>query len=320
MNKRRATHAGSWYPSSPDTLSRSLTTWLSEAAAAASGTASSAAGTTAPPPLAAIIAPHAGYSYSGPSASHAYAAINPSQYKTVFVLGPSHHVHVRNRACVTSCRELDTPLGQLSVAKDVNAELLAEQGPDGEKLFIVMDTSVDEDEHSIEMHLPYLRHIFGDDAEPGGRVQFVPVMIGSLDAKTEKALGSVFARWLGDSESLIVISTDFCHWGERFDYCPVNTDGKGGEIWEGIERLDREGMAACAACSRSRFSSYISRTRNTVCGRYPVGCLLAAIEANGGSVCYSLDWVHYEQSSKCKATCDSSVSYASALVRGHGSG
>jgi MEMO1 family protein len=313
MSSRRAAHAGSWYSASSEILSSSLSKWLRTAATTVSAT-ESVSGTAHGKPLAAIVAPHAGYSYSGPSASYAYTAIDPANYSTVFILGPSHHEYVPNRAGLTSFSKLDTPLGQLGVASDINDELLAERYADGEELFFEMDVGVDEAEHSIEMHLPYLRHIFGASAEPGGRVRFVPIMIGALNAKAESALGAVFSRWLGDGQSLIVVSTDFCHWGERFGYSPVNVDGKGGDIWQGIERLDREGMAACRSCSRSTFSSYLMRTKNTVCGRFPISCLLAAIEANGGAEHFAVDWVHYQQSSKCMSKRDSSVSYASALV------
>jgi MEMO1 family protein len=176
-----------------------------------------------------------------------------------------------------------------------------------------MDSRVDEAEHSVEMHLPYLRHVFGADAGPGGRVQFIPVVIGSLSEGTDKLLGNAFARWLADGESLFVVSTDFCHWGSRFGYAPI--DDKGGEIWQSIERLDREGMAVVESRSGDAFAEYIARTRNTVCGRFPIMVLLRAMEKS----CLDssrIQFVHYEQSSKCKCRGDSSVSYASAHVCG----
>jgi hypothetical protein len=179
-------------------------------------------------------------------------------------------------------------------------------------MFGTLDARADEAEHSVEMHLPYLRHIFGSDAEPGGRVKFIPVVVGSLDERTDRALGAVFARWLADGRTLFVVSTDFCHWGSRFGYSPV--DREAGEIWEFIERLDRQGMAAIESCKRDLFADYIDRTKNTVCGRFPIYVLLSAMDAKGADL-FSIKFVHYEQSSKCTRRGDSSVSYASAHVR-----
>jgi MEMO1 family protein len=302
MRSRRASHAGSWYDSSSSTLAASLSSWLADAGAA---------GVQQKPSLAGIIAPHAGYSYSGPAAGHAYAAIDPSAYHTVFVLGPSHHVQVSRQACLTRCELLDTPLGGLAVDRGISAELLKERGPSGRALFVEMDTIVDEDEHSIEMHLPYVRQVFGKDADVDGRVRVVPVMVGALDAASGRALGAVFARWLGQPGVLFIVSTDFCHWGRRFGYEFV--DGGGGEIWESIERLDRRGMAAVESGGHDGFARYIAETQNTVCGRYPIAVVLAAIESSGHEL-FGIEFVHYEQSSKCQRKADSSVSYASAHI------
>lgn len=304
MRTRVAAHAGSWYESSGSNLSRSLSNWLD---AARQDPDLPTCGSN----VVGVIAPHAGYSYSGPAAAYAYAAVDPSRFDTVVVLGPSHHVSISNRAGLTSAEALETPVGKLAVDSDINATLLSENEVQGSELFFVMDKNVDEDEHSIEMHLPYLRHIFGADAEPGGRVRVVPVMVGALDDKTERLLGEIFSRWLADRRSLVVVSSDFCHWGSRFRYTPFRD--RGGDIWKNIERLDREGMDHVESCSRDSFTSYIGRTQNTICGRYPLAVLLSAIEAKSAED-LAVRFVRYEQSSKCKNRADSSVSYASAHV------
>lgn len=296
MRSRRATHEGTWYSSDASTLSTSLDTWLSSARAA---------GNAPDPNLAAVIAPHAGYGFSGASAAHAYAAIDAAACDTVFVLGPSHHVDVRRQACVTGFGVLDTPLGGVCVDKAVCAQLMES------KVFVEMAPDVDEDEHSIEMHLPYVRKVFGDEVDVGGRVKVVPVMVGALNAAAEGEIGAVFGRWFGKPRVLFVISSDFCHWGRRFGY--TFQEGPG-EIWESIERLDRRGMEQVESGGRKGFADYLAETENTVCGRFPIGVMLAAVEACGRER-FQTRFVHYEQSSKCRHKSDSSVSYASAHVR-----
>lgn len=302
MRTRHASHAGSWYSAKRSSLSASLDEWLSSARAA---------GVARTPGLAAIIAPHAGYSFSGASAAHAYAAVDPAAYTTVFVLGPSHHVHVRRQACVTGCAVLETPLGGLAVDGGIGEALLGERAAGGGKLFTEMDADVDEEEHSIEMHLPYVRKVFGEAVDVGGTVKVVPVMVGALNAATERRMGEVFARWFGKPGVLFVVSSDFCHWGSRFGY--QHKEGAG-EIWECIERLDRRGMEEVERGGRDGFDSYLADTENTVCGRYPIGVMLSAVEACGREH-FSTRFVHYEQSSKCRRDSDSSVSYASAHVQ-----
>ena len=90
----------------------------------------------------AVIAPHAGFSYSGPTAAWAYKHVSPTGIRRVFVLGPSHH-HSMSRCAVSSCATYETPFGGIPVDRATSAALL-ETGA-----FDVMDLSVEEAEHSI---------------------------------------------------------------------------------------------------------------------------------------------------------------------------
>lgn len=183
--KRRATHAGSWYEADPAQLGAQLEGWLrdvnEELREAGGETASSLPGSDFgrdfDPPVKdarAIIAPHAGYSYSGPAAAWAYrcipagsnshttsnsasapASAGASAIKRVFILGPSHHVYLDGCA-LSTCESYATPLGDLPL----DVELINGSGLAGTGEFEWMDVHTDEDEHSIEMHLPYIRKVF----------------------------------------------------------------------------------------------------------------------------------------------------------------
>lgn len=94
-------------------------------------------------------------------------------------------------------------------------------------------------------------------------------------------------------------------------------------IYQSITRLDREAMDALtvppgtAGEAHAAFAQYVAQTKNTICGRHPIGVLfgaLAALEKDGGAQ-PELKWVRYEQSSHCHSIRDSSVSYASAFIR-----
>lgn len=222
---RRASHAGSWYTSSKTKLDEQLTTWLSAVRggefphpsdvardADGDGDGDGSSNRTSPETLPitearAVIAPHAGYSYSGPPAAYAYKCIPSSAgIKRVFILGPSHHFYL-NGCALSRCTSYATPLGSLKLDRRTIDEIHAKGGSSGSTKFDWMDIDQDEDEHSIEMHLPYVRKIF-----QGQDIEIVPILVGSIDAKKEAAYGKILAPYLADPENFFVISSDFCHW------------------------------------------------------------------------------------------------------------
>lgn len=97
-----------------------------------------------------------------------------------------------------------------------------------------MSISVDEAEHSIEMHLPYIAKVMVDFKD---YFTIVPILVGSLTTGEEELYGSILAPYLADPQNLFVISSDFCHWGRRFRY--TFYDKSWGEIHQSIQTLDR---------------------------------------------------------------------------------
>lgn len=288
---RRSTHAGSWYTDNGDVLNRQLGEWLSDAA-------------VAPKPARAIIAPHAGYVYCGACGANAYRQVDASRVKRVFILGPSHHVRLSGCA-LTATEKYQTPLYDLIVDIGINREL------DATGHFETMKLSTDEDEHSIEMQLPFIAKVM----ESSNNFTVVPVLVGSLTTDKEQLYGKIFSKYLADPDNLFVISSDFCHWGQRFNY--TFYDESSGEIWQSIEALDRMGMNIIEHLDPVKFSEYLKKYQNTICGRYPIGVLLNAVDyiaKNGNGFKMSFKFLKYAQSSKCKSMRESSVSYAAGAL------
>ena len=336
MSTRRPTHAGSWYTADAGALTSELSGWLREA-----GQPSETTGTTR-----AIIAPHAGYSYSGPTAAWAYKHMHIEGVKRVFLLGPSHNLY-SPKCLLSGCTNYATPIGSVEIDQAVYDELASSN------LFDEMQLSVDEREHSLEMHLPYIMHVMG--TQP---YTLVPIMVGALNEAAEARYGKLLAPYLADPENLFVISSDFCHWGERFNYTPY--DQRQGEIFQYIEALDRQGMALIEAQNAPGFAAYQREVRaqcnpreastcpcalvqfphatrrlyldstslpapitalccsqfsNTICGRHPIAVLLHSLAACAEAQHkHKLTFVRYAQSSPCRSMDDSSVSYASAVI------
>ncbi|KAF2641680.1 UPF0103-domain-containing protein [Massarina eburnea CBS 473.64] len=327
---RCATHAGSWYQSNSNVLSRELDGWLADVLPSVTpiGKASSQEGAVEIPVSGAraIIAPHAGYSYSGPAAAWAYKSADWANAKRVFLLGPSHHQYFTS-ARVTDCDEYQTPLGNLTIDKATTAQIRKEWD------LSAMDRGMDEDEHSLEMHLPYIYKMLsirntGFQSDPTS-VPLIPLLIGATTPSKEKELGRALSPYLADPTNLFVISSDFCHWGTRFRYTyyrapsgsstQLRSNTKASEtrdyaIHESIKSVDYDSMDAVETGNHDAFLQQLEETGNTVCGRHPIGVFMAAVQAAelGGKGRFK--FVRYERSSEVVAVAESSVSYCSAFA------
>ena len=287
---------------------------------------------------------HAGYSYSGPCAAWAYKALDLRSAKRVFILGPSHTYYLRGCA-LTTFDKYETPFGDLVVDKATTSEL-RHTGR-----FSDMPTRREVDEHSLEMHIPYLwkrlEQTFGSDSSRFPSI--VPILVGNASEQEEKSFGQLLSQYLKDPETAWIVSSDFCHWGSRFSYRPefhegviwdldkpkahgtkhevlqVTPDWSGAaadpedpEIHEVIKVLDHMAMDAVESGAHSAFSKVIRETHNTVCGRHPIGVMMAALESvakeGPGEGKGKFNFVQYQRSSLVKTHWDSSVSYASAYA------
>lgn len=229
-----------------------------------------------------------------------------------------------------------TPLGDLLIDQKVVEEL------DRTGKFDTMSEDADETEHSLEMHLPYiykmLSRSFSSPAEYPG---LIPILVGSTKPAKEKEYGAMLAPYLSDPSNVFVISSDFCHWGSRFQYTyylpasPSTTASSNPRgislkwsdktptrppIHESIERLDRMTMDTVESGRHDAFLENLKETGNTVCGRHPIGVIMAAIEflekeqKIRGDGKGRFKFVRYERSSDVIDISDSSVSYASAYA------
>jgi len=294
---RRARKAGSWYEESPRVLDQQLTNWLSKA------------GQPQFSPAKAIISPHAGYQYCGSCAAHAYKELD-SRVSKIFILGPSHYVRLSG-IVLSPATIYETPLGNLNIDHEIYQQLYATN------LFEEMTLSADEEEHSIELQLPFIFKAMSNRTEP---YTIVPMMVGSLKSDREAEYGKILSKYLADPEIAFVISSDFCHWGQRFSY--QFYDRSWGKIYQSIERLDKLGMKAIKDLKTDSFRSYIKTYGNTICGRHPIGVLLAAVEhlhqqrsQDPSKPQYRIKFLNYSQSSKCQHMQDSSVSYTAASLK-----
>ncbi|KKA28833.1 hypothetical protein TD95_000285 [Thielaviopsis punctulata] len=333
---RPASHAGSWYEDDAETLSAELDGYLSSVPKTLDNDTlpvNNARFIIAPfvflflallslcTPADNVFPRHAGYSYSGPCAAWAYKCLDLRNAKRVFVLGPSHTYYLAGCALSTATAYA-TPFGSLRVDTATVSELqplLAGTMPPRNEI----------QEHSLEMHMPYLykqlQAVHGAaaaDAFPA----IVPILVGDMDTDEEKRVGGILAPYLRDPHTAVIVSSDFCHWGAHFRYRVYAHDGTlaslkplraqpgAGEprIHETIRMLDQAAMDAIETGSVDAFKKVLEDTDNTICGRHPIAVAMAALEEMGSKRPFK--FVRYERSALVTKLADSSVSYASAYA------
>ncbi|KAK6052164.1 Memo-like protein [Cooperia oncophora] len=170
------------------------------------------------------------------------------------------------------------------------------------------------EEHSIEMQMPFIAKVM----EGNPNVTVIPVLVGSLTPPKQQAYGKIFANYLENPRNLFVISSDFCHWGNRFHFAPHNPNS-GLAIYEQITQLDRDGMDAIETLNPQIFNDYLKRTQNTICGRNPITVMLQAAEhfRMMNNHTHEFRFLKYSQSNKARSVNDSSVSYAAGALFMH---
>ena len=128
------------------------------------------------------------------------------------------------------------------------------------------------------MHLPFIRKMFLDRMS-GEDISIVPLMVGELPDLTYPIYAQILLKYFMDKKSLFVISSDFCHWGERFEFQHKYKNFDEVEIYKSIGQLDKEGMQLIESHDLDGFREYLSTTGNTICGRNPISLLLSLIDA-----------------------------------------
>jgi AmmeMemoRadiSam system protein B len=183
VTARQAAVAGSFYPGDSESLRATVTRLLGDAAT-----------TDAATPRA-LIAPHAGYVYSGPIAASAYHLLEKqaARFRRVVLIGPAHRVHLSGMA-FPSVDAFETPLGEVHLDRDAIEQALT-----------LPATGLSDDahafEHCLEVQLPFLQTVLED-------FRLVPIVVG--DCPAEHVARVLEALW--DDGTLIVVSSDLSHY------------------------------------------------------------------------------------------------------------
>jgi AmmeMemoRadiSam system protein B len=190
LNVRPSPLAGRWYESDPTILAASVDQYLDSAKLPALGGE-----------VIAVIAPHAGHTYSGPVAGYAFAALRGRSPDLVAVIGPMHHPYYE--PLITTAHEAySTPLGEVPVDKNALHEL---DGLLRSDLNFGLSPVENDPEHSLEIELPFLQRTLSSGWK------LLPVMVRVREASISERFGKALAKVLRDKNFALVASTDLSH-------------------------------------------------------------------------------------------------------------
>lgn len=242
--------------------------------------------------ICAVVVPHAGYRFSGPIAVDVYQRLDRYQYNRVLILGPSHYFNMKNKISVPDVTHYETPLGLLDADVDFIKKL--------RKLpFITAEPEAHAKEHSDQIQLPLIQVCLS------ASLPIVCMVCGQFDA--DRILNTATElRELLDDKTLLVVSSDFTHYGANFGYVPFNKD-----VQHNIELLDAEIFDLLINKDLQGFIKKLNQTGATVCGRDPLSLLLAMMPEDA-----SVERTAYQTSGRMLSDTRHSVSYLGALVSG----
>ncbi len=238
--------AGSFYPADPKELAAMVDGLLAKAAPPQVGD------------VAALVAPHAGYVFSGAVAAHSFALTKGKKYARVVVIAPSH-VEGFGFSSVYDGSAYSTPLGQIPVDREFAAKLA--KGSSIRLSALGHTVAGERSEHALEVELPFLQRSLG-------QFQLVPIVMGDQSYDSCRALGLALAKLLsGTTDTLIVASSDLSHF----------------HTYDEAVKLDRKTLKAIEEWD------YLSMARNfqsnvwEACGGGPIVAAMIAAERLGAN-------------------------------------
>jgi len=257
--------AGTFYSANPTTLLRELEGYFQNR--------------EPDPATVAVMAPHAGYKYSGRIAAEVYRRLTPP--KRAIILAPNHTGHGK-RVSVWPRGAWRTPLGEAKIDEESAAWLLEKLGDSG-------DREAHRFEHAAEVHVPFLQFL-------NPNVEILPIVLSTLSPEYCQQLGIWLAELVRDRPSLLIASTDMSHF--------ISADE--------AKRLDTLALDRVREVDGAGLYKVVRQNSISMCGFVPTTCVLDALP----DLCATrAELLAYGHSGEVTGEDDSVVGYAAARFR-----
>ena len=245
---RRPAVAGTFYPSSPETLKEVIDSCFTHPL----GPGSRPPARPGDSNMVAVLAPHAGYEYSGPVAAHSYLHVSSLPDPDLLVVVAPNHYGIGSGVATYREGYWETPLGRLRVDSQASRALV-------EAGVASFDQDAHRLEHSLEVQLPFLQSIYGDS------VPLLPISLLFQDPETSEAVAGVLVEILRGRKAVLVASSDLTH------YEPAEVaQAKDLPLLDRVTKMDVEG-----------FYSTLERLQVTACGYGAIATVMRTASSLG---------------------------------------
>lgn len=266
--------AGSWYPANPAALEREISAYINHAAVPA-----------LPGQVLGLIAPHAGYFYSGATAGYAYRCVEGMRFDLCAVFSPLHDYYPYD--FLTSAHEsYATPFGLVKIDHDSVSQCSQNlQQITG----VTLQHIANDREHSLEIQLPFLQTALSSP------FSLLPVMVRTHEPGLLKKAAEVFGDILKDKNVLLVASTDLSHFYDR-----KTADAYDAVMLQHITSFSPQGVLEAERTGKG-----------FACGAGAVALMLWTCQALGGT---SVTLLHHSTSADASGDTSRVVGYGAAAV------
>ncbi|WP_010477126.1 MEMO1 family protein [Thermococcus zilligii] len=249
------------------------------------------------------VAPHAGYVFSGYTASRTYKAIFEDGLPETFVILGPNHTGLGSPIAVYPGGEWLTPLGGIEVDSEMAKAIARLSG------IADLDKRAHTYEHSIEVQVPFIQYI----AEQAGKdVKIVPITLGIQDEEVARDLGKAIfeaSKELG-RDVVVIASTDFTHYGVVYGYVPFRA--RADELPHRIKEWDFQVIRHILDFDVDGMFNEVRKLDHTMCGPGGVGTAIVYSRLAGA---VEAELLHYTTSFEVSRSTDAVVGYASIVMR-----
>ena len=284
MKIRPSALAGQWYTAQPDKLRESIEKYLEDANVKPLAQ-----------PVRAIVVPHAGHAWSGATAAAGYKVLDTQRIRRIFILCPNHRMPVYG-VVSAGVDAFETPLGQL----EVDSSLL-EKWRDNH--IVTENAAAHKKEHAIEIQLPFIQVIFKEQLP-----KIVPLIVGEMSPDMVRSFANALRREFQD-EDLVLISSDFLHYGANYGYVPF-----GAPVFENIRNFDAKTVEAIRQINSASFEEFVRKTPNCACGVNSLRVLAAMFQNDKDNLTFNE--LAYDTSGRKSNDTSMSVSYEALSFSG----